>query len=185
MRTGLCVPGGRHRLALRSRKYEPREKCKPCSAELDAAGIPMDDASAERAFFNQTRREGTHDWAEVLSMLGNSWVTSLGAELPYVGTGKIPVRLDPDSAWPQLDAAGKYLQIVAPVLQRVRVAAKHPAPVWQPIHFHGLGTLLGPIQDARHVANNLQLSRRVWASTARRGSRPARHSADASYCRRI
>ncbi len=146
---------------LSIREIRAAQQVQMALTEFRTAGIPTDNASAESKFLEQTYREGTRDWSEVLSLLGNSWVGSQGANLPYVGSGKIPVRLDANANWQQVDEAEKYLELVQPALERLPIAAEHPKPVWQPIQFHGYATLLGPIQDAGRVVSALALSAEV------------------------
>ncbi len=125
--------------------------------QLRSEGFPVDNQTTQDYFEATTHREGTQAWAEVAGLLGDQWLSILASDLQYVGSSKIPTFLDPKQPWEQEADVAEYLVHVRPIIEKIHQATEYPTPVWQPIHFDGIGTLLGPIQQSRSISRTLQL----------------------------
>jgi len=74
-----------------------------------------------------------------------------------VGTQELPARIAPDTAWAADKPVGAYLAAIKPILDLIHASAEVPMPVWQPVEFRGVQTLLPHLQESRQVARMLRL----------------------------
>ncbi|MCA9132419.1 MAG: hypothetical protein KDA45_04670 [Planctomycetales bacterium] len=125
-------------------------------APILAAGEPLGDAWLEQRFRQTTSDEGTAAWSRIL-LLSRSLGWGVQNELPIVGTGQYLQVLDPNAPWEDNQRVGDFLDEARPVIDLVHQAAQYPTPVWQPLNFDGVGTLLPELQESRSVARLLQL----------------------------
>ncbi len=126
--------------------------------QLRQAAIPVDDVSMSQWYAENTSRERTADWGEILRLV-ESAPGNFGDfdRLPYVGNGERPAEIGAAATWPQEPEVAQFLQWMRPVIDQVRTAAEPPTPVWQPISFQGFGTLLPQLQSSRNVVRLLNL----------------------------
>ncbi len=123
--------------------------------ELRQAGEPFDDKSMTKYFENNTHKEGTAAWTEIITLsLAANAITN---KLPVVGDGRIPFDLSPGSEWPDEPRVAEFLQEVQPLIHKIYKADEFPKPVWMPILFNGISTLLPEIQESRSTARVLHL----------------------------
>ena len=123
--------------------------------ELRQAGEPFDDKSMTKYFENNTHKEGTAAWTEILTL--SLAANAITHKLPVVGDGSIPFDLGPGSEWPDESRVAEFLQEVRPLIHKIYNADEFPKPVWMPIHFNGFSTLLPEIQESRSTARVLYL----------------------------
>ena len=124
-------------------------------AELRQAGEPLDDESMARHFEATTHKEGTKAWTEIIGLCQAA--NNTASDLPIVGNGKLPLLLTPGSEWADEPRVSEYLVEIKPLLKRIQQTESFPKPVWMPIQFDGLQTLLPQIQESRNVARILDL----------------------------
>ncbi|MFO0940597.1 MAG: hypothetical protein U0930_07500 [Pirellulales bacterium] len=125
--------------------------------EIRRSGAPTDDASMESLFTTVANTDNSVAWNE-LGFLASGWVSTMGHDLPAFGNEVTPATAYTDGTWQSGDRVGELLEQIQPLIQQVHSAAdKTNGPVWQPIHFDGFNTLLGPIQEARSISRLLQL----------------------------
>ena len=122
------------------------------------AGEPVDNESLARFFEGMSHKEGTEAWTEILdlSQAVNSSV-NYTSKLPIVGQGELPSPLIPGSDWADEALVAEYLKEIRPVLKRLYQADSFPKPVWMPLAFDGIYTLLPQIQESRSLARFLEL----------------------------
>ena len=78
-------------------------------------------------------------------------------ELPIVGNGKTLRTLEAGAKWEADALVDDFLEQARPLFDLLYDAAKYPTPVWQPMEFHGIETLLPELQDSRQIQRLLQL----------------------------
>ena len=126
-------------------------------ARLRGLGQPTDDESLQRWFLENTSREGTRNWYEILRLADAGTATFGNVDrLPYVGGAEVPAVLSAETDWPAEEVA-EYLRRMRPVIERVHAAIESGVPVWQPIEFQGFQTTLEGLQAARQIIRLLQL----------------------------
>jgi len=125
--------------------------------ELRQAGQPFDNDSLALYFEKLSHKEGTAAWSEILTLSRASRAGTGANDLPIVGTGKYPHELQPGSAWPDEPRVAEYLEQVRPIIKRVQLADSFPKPVWMPVRFDGLSTLLEETQESRLAVRILEL----------------------------
>ncbi len=113
-----------------------------------------DDWMAER-FRQAASTEGTVAWSKI-SLLSGASVREAN-ELPIVGIGQLPDPWDPREPWKQEQAVASYLAEMRPVLELIEASSNVAMPVWQPMEFDGLATLLPELQESRQIQRLLQL----------------------------
>lgn len=139
------------------REFSAKQEFTRRLEEIRKSGAPTDDASLDAMFNTITTSDNSVGWNE-FSNLASGWVSTVGYDLPCIGSGVTPVSAYTDGDWPMGERVGELLQQIQPLLQQVHeVADNTNGPVWQPIHFDGFNTLLGPIQEARSISRLLQL----------------------------
>lgn len=122
------------------------------------SGQPIDNQSLGRWFRQRTHTEGTLIWGEILSAIHGSFVGYPDFDnLPIQGRGELPEGLVPGGVWPEESIVGEYLEYSRPIIAMIERAAQYPTPVWRPIEFEGIGTLLPELQSSRNIARLLQL----------------------------
>lgn len=126
-------------------------------AEMRNAGRAVDNATLEANYEASTHKEGTNDWNEAIRLLCNMPASAAADDLPYVGGGTHTQELDPNQDWVHEPAAAKLLSRLAPAIDKLHAATRHPKPTWHPIHFNGLNTYLSALQNARTAVSVLQL----------------------------
>ena len=124
-------------------------------AELRRDGEPFDNDSMAKYFEKNTHKEGTAAWSEILAL--TQAANAISDNLPCVGTGTLPSDLRPGSDWPDEPRVAEFLHEVRPLIQRIAKADEFPKPVWMPIRFNGIGTLLPESQESRSVARIVYL----------------------------
>lgn len=125
--------------------------------EIRRSGMPIDDASLESMFTTVTNTDNSVAWNEV-GFLASGWVSTMGHDLPAFGSTTTPASAFLAGDWPAGQRVGELLEQIQPLIQQIHLTAdKTNGPVWQPIHFDGFNTLLGPIQEARSISRLLQL----------------------------
>lgn len=118
---------------------------------------PADDVWMAKRFRAATETAGTAAWSQIL-MLCESPMGWDESQLPVVGQGELPsLPLKERTAWREEAAVATYLDAMRPVLELIYASSDVPKPVWQPIQFRGVNTLLPHIQGARSVARLLKL----------------------------
>ncbi len=127
-------------------------------SELKSKGVPVDNSTMESYFVSTTSTENAVEWSELSGVFASSWTGSLGADLPYVGNKSTPVKALRGEEWADAVKAEEFLKELTPWIERLhQVAEKTKRPVWQPIHFNGWSTLLGPVQESRSFGRVLSL----------------------------
>lgn len=125
--------------------------------ELRLVGKPIDNASMELVFVSSTSTHNTVAWNEV-AYLASGWASTMGQDLPYLAGQSLPVAALVDGQWPESARANEFLLLLEPFFRRLHeLADKSSGPVWQPIQFSGVGTLLGSIQESRSIGDLLAL----------------------------
>lgn len=125
-------------------------------APIRAAGEPLGDAWLEQHFRQTTSSDGTAAWSEII-MLSTSFGWDATGGLPIVGRGKSLRTLEVGAKW-EVDAlVDDFLEQARPLFDLLYDAAKYPTPVWQPMEFQGIVTLLPELQDSRQIQRLLQL----------------------------
>ena len=125
-------------------------------APIRAAGLPIGDAALAKRFRDSSSTVGTDAWSRI-SMLCMSYQWDGVGSLPVVGAKELPARIDPDTAWADDEPVGEYLAAVRPIIDLIHRSTEVPKPVWQPIEFRGISTLLPELQNARQIARILRL----------------------------
>jgi len=118
---------------------------------------PADDAWMENRYRETTETAGTAAWSQILMLCKSpkGWDDS---QLPIVGQGELPsLPLKERTAWREEASVAAYLDAMRPVLDLIYASSDVPKPVWQPLQFRGVNTLLPHLQSARSVARLLQL----------------------------
>ena len=146
---GIGLVNGR-REWMASRQLE--RKLQP----LRDAGSPVGDAAMSRRFRDATSDAGTAAWSRI-NLLCNAFRWQAVDSLPVVGTQELPARIAPDTAWDADKPVGAYLAAIKPILDLIHASAEVPMPVWQPVEFRGVQTLLPHLQESRQVARMLRL----------------------------
>ena len=123
--------------------------------EMRQAGEPFDDESMAIYFKKTSHEEGTAAWTEILTL--SRFANSISDKLPVVGVGNLPSDLRPGGEWSDEPRVADFLQEVQPLIQRIYKADAFPKPVWMPIQFNGIATLLPEIQESRVPARILNL----------------------------
>ncbi len=126
-------------------------------ARLRAAGEPVDNETQARWFQAGTSQEGTAAWRDILVAVEHVSSGEVVNSFPFIGTGKLPEPLVPGGDWPDEPRIAEFLQEVRPLIAQIEQAGRYPTPVWQPIAFNGVSTLLPEIQPSRSVIRLLQL----------------------------
>ena len=131
---------------------------KRLAAELEAMkenGDMVDNETMRLAFEGSTAKDGTAAWTEVfaLNQAMNNLHQSKIFKISNLGSGE-------DFEWKDRKLAKSYLDRVQPVIDEIEKACNCQKPVWQPIHFNGVSTLLAPIQEARQAIRLLTLDAR-------------------------
>ncbi len=124
-------------------------------AEMRQSGEPLDNESMAKFFEKTSHKEGTAAWKEILTLC--QCANSVSHKIPVVGDGIIPPDLRPGNGWPDEPRVAEFLQEVRPLFQRIYKADEFPKPVWMPIHFNGIVTLLEEIQESRSISRILYL----------------------------
>ncbi len=127
--------------------------------------IPVDIASKQKWFRDNTHTEGTAAWREIISLASDiefySYISRMEVgglyDLPIVGNGRLPDMIEPDKPWPVDAEVNEFLNTAQPFFDKIEEAAKYPAPVWQPIRFQGISTLIPEIDQARDIYRIVQL----------------------------
>lgn len=121
--------------------------------ELEEQGLAVSNDSLERNFKKATNQEGAAAWAEVFALVR--------ARVNMFGTSSNEIANQPwgsdDFEWKDRELGSLFLKDMQPVFREVEKACDFPSPVWQPIHFQGVSTLLTPVQSARSVLDLLGL----------------------------
>lgn len=103
-----------------------------------------------------TSTVGTAMWSKIyLLMFAANYQDQ--KELPLVGSKSLWPILDRKRPWEEDEPVANYLTEMRPVIDLIHQAAQLPTPVWQPLAFNGLSTLLPEPQEARNVSRLLQL----------------------------
>ncbi len=116
-----------------------------------------DDVWLEKRYRETTETAGTAAWSQILMLCDTpkGWDEN---QLPVLGQGELPqLPLKERYVWPEEQAVATYLDAMRPVLDLIYASSDVPKPVWQPLQFRGVNTLLPHIQGARSVARLLQL----------------------------
>ncbi len=123
--------------------------------EMRRDGEPFDNDSMAKYFEKNAHKEGTVAWSEILAL--TQAANAISDNLPMVGAGTLPTDLSPGSDWPDEPRVAEFLHEVRPLIQRISKADEFPKPVWMPIRFNGIGTLLEEAQLSRSIARILEL----------------------------
>ncbi len=139
-----------------------------------SAGLPYDDESMARWYADNTHREGTAAWSEILRLVESpTFMISDFDRLPIVSVGELPTPLLPGSSWPDEPFVAEFLGTMRPVIQRIDAARSLPTPVWMPIEFEGVATLLPEVQSSRSILRllNLELTHALYHQDSDRALR--------------
>lgn len=123
--------------------------------ELRRGGQPFDNDSMAKSFEKNAHKEGTAAWIEILTL--TQAANAISDNLPLVGTGALPSDLSSVSNWHDEARVAEFLHEVRPLIQRIAKADAFPKPVWMPIRFNGIGTLLEEAQLSRSIGRILEL----------------------------
>lgn len=148
---GLSVLGFQQLQA--NRDYQQR------ISKLRSSGIPVDNETLDAHFAANTSKTHTSDWNRACRALDNSWISVLAQELPFVGSGEFPKSALSDGQWADAGLVEDFLERLAPSMTELHALADSivEVPIWQPMHFDGFATLLGPLQESRSIMNVLLL----------------------------
>ena len=124
-------------------------------AEMRRDGEPFDNDSMAKYFEKNAHKEGTAAWSEILAL--SQAADAISDNLPMVGSGTLLSDLRPGSDWPDEPRVAEFLHEVRPLIDRIAKADEFPRPVWMPIRFNGINTLLQESQESRSVARILYL----------------------------
>jgi hypothetical protein len=123
---------------------------------LEAAGVPIDDASADAVYQQRTSPAHTDRWLAVMdemdseafkqSRTGVSNFDPQLAEVPFAATGP----------WSCEAATRRFIETHQPLVSEVRELCRYREPVCFPYVFDSIGTLLPYTQHMRDVARLLQ-----------------------------
>ncbi|MCC7337678.1 MAG: hypothetical protein IT422_21525 [Pirellulaceae bacterium] len=138
------------------REYQASRELEALIAPIRAAGEPLGDAWLEQHFRQTASSEGTAAWSELL-VLSTSFGWNATTDLPIVGNGKSLRTLEVGAKWEADALVDDFLEQAQPLFDSIYDTAKYPTPVWQPMDFQGIGTLLPELQDTRQIQRLLQL----------------------------
>jgi len=137
------------------REWQASQLVRSEMEELRSQGQPLDNESTAIWFDARTHKQGTNAWLEVLQLSDSS--SRLALDLPFVGNGFVPADILPGMEWPGEARVAEYLEVLDPLLTKIHQASEYPTPVWLPIQWDGVNTLLPQYQQSRSVARLLQL----------------------------
>lgn len=125
---------------------------------LRAANVPIDSESQAAWFVANTSQEHSDAWAEILMMSSaGSNHPELFEKMPYIGGATPSATIEPSQPWENEPIVAKWLEMMRPVIDKVRTISDSKEATWQPITFDGFETLLEPIQQSRTIARTLQV----------------------------
>ncbi|AMV32695.1 hypothetical protein VN12_11270 [Pirellula sp. SH-Sr6A] len=124
-------------------------------ASYQQTGEPYDDASLDSWYQAGTHKEGTQAWLDVISAMQ---ISSVAQDLPILGSDHpLPFELRSGAEWGDAENVAGFLSLMKPVRAQILEALKFPKPVYFPIEFHGVDTLLVHLQEARSISRLLML----------------------------
>ena len=123
--------------------------------QLKAQGQPLDNEAWAAWFDARTHKEGTDAWLEVLTLSEAS--SRIAPDLPFVGEGFVPIDITPGMEWPGEPRVAEFLEVFDPLISKIHETVEYPTPVWWPIQWGGVETLLPQYQESRSVCRLLQL----------------------------
>lgn len=125
---------------------------------LRVANVPVDSESQNAWFIANTSREHSDAWAEILLMSSvGSDVPDLFEKMPYIGTAKVPTTIDPNQPWDSEPLVAQWVEMMRPLIEKIRTVTDSKNATWQPLSFDGVATLLEPLQSSRSIARTLQV----------------------------
>lgn len=121
----------------------------------EQAGEPYDDTSLDAWYQAGTHKEGTQAWLDIISAMQ---ISNIAEDLPILGSDQpLPSELRSGSEWGDAENIDGFLSLMSPVRKQILEALKFPKPVYFPIEFRGVDTLLVHLQEARSIPRLLQL----------------------------
>ena len=140
---------------LANREWKASRLLQSELTQLKAQGQPLDNEAWAAWFDARTHKEGTDAWLEVLTLSEAS--SRIGTDLPFVGQGFVPIDITPGMEWPGEPRVAEFLEVFDPLISKIHETVEYPAPVWWPIQWSGVETLLPQYQESRSVCRLLQL----------------------------
>lgn len=140
---------------LANREWKASRLLQSELTQLKAQGQPLDNEAWAAWFDARTHKEGTDAWLEVLSLSEAS--SRIAPDLPFVGEGFVPIDITPGMEWPSEPRVAEFLEVFDPLISKIHQAGEYPSPVWWPIQWGGVETLLPQYQESRSVCRLLQL----------------------------
>lgn len=126
---------------------------------LGESGLPVDDETMEHRYSSRTSDTQTDAWLGIFETVKSddfkqsyAGVPLLDGSLEYDATTSI---LDIDQESPEFQASLRFTQQQAQLVAEIRQLAVEPTPVYFPILFQSLETLLPEIQDSRLLVKML------------------------------
>jgi hypothetical protein len=115
-------------------------------------GSPVDDQSMQTWFEQKTNKEKTQAWSEILALSASrairERVTNLADE---TADEVVPDSNDPKALDDYFRGVGKTIEELQPLLDRIHSESHVEQPVWIPIRFDGMNTLLECLSNSVHV----------------------------------
>lgn len=119
------------------------------------AGEAYDNASLDAWYRARTHTEATQDWLDIISAMQ---VDRVLEDLPVLGSEKsLPPELRVGADWGDAQNVGDFLKTSEPLRAKILQTLELPKPVYFPIEFNGLGTLLPYLQESRQIQRFLML----------------------------
>ncbi len=120
------------------------------------AGTPVGDAWLDRTFRERTSTDGAAAWSKILLLTSSIWDAN-SDKLPIVGSAELPEVIDSTHPWPENEPVADFLAEIRPIIDLIHASGDRTQPVWQPLAFDGMATLLEELQQSRSVVRLLQL----------------------------
>ncbi len=158
----VCLPLLVGLIAVTAFGYREWQAARMLPYELSDSALPEQTTSADAwldaSFRQSTSTVATAQWSEIFFLTTyGSWYRNAADELPVVGSAPLPELFEPRQAWPLNARVEEYLQDRQLLIERIHEAAELPTPVWQPLQFQGIATLLHTLENVRYPFKLIQL----------------------------
>lgn len=144
------------RVAWTIRENSGREAFYIELAKLEEEGIPVDNASLAESYRSRTSNQLSENWDLVLNALRSIEFTERCRGVPILDRQVIVDEFAEDfditENWPHREPCVRFAEEQAQLIEFARRAATETQPVFFPIVFQSIETLLQEVQDVRSIA---------------------------------
>lgn len=148
-------------LAWIGRESSGRKQLNARVAELRAQNLPVDDASLQRFYEQQTDAEDTQAWLAVINTMTSQEFRDSTSQVPHFDGQALERVPLPDEAWESESETRAFLQRWRMLHRQISQLAANGKPVRFPIEWDSLNTLLIQTQEMRNAARLLRLDGEV------------------------